>query len=297
MNNFGARLAFLLLVCFTAFISIQAQPALGSAFVDYVTKRVEPAHKTDFIKFCDIEQSRFARKIFSEYGAMFVASTAVQLPPSCYFPDEASATKFQSTLKTSTAVVEGVEIKLQAPAMASLLKVLDTAKQLNVRIAPLDGPIGAARTYPETVAIWNSRYEPALRFWVNQGKISPDEAECLATFSLEGRTERVIDFESHGLLFGTGRRSSIFASTAPPGASQHLSLIAFDVAGPVKPLITALFNANGWFQTIKGDPGHFTYLGVFEAELPKRGLKQVYYNGVRYWVPDLPDASTPNLQD
>jgi len=297
MNSFGACLVLLWLTVFIAFVNVHAQPALGSAFVDYVAKRVDPTSENAFNKFCAIDQSRFARKIFIEYGAMFVASNEVQLPPSCYFPDETSAAKFQLTLKTSTALVDGIEIRLQAPAMASFMKVLDAAKQLNVRIVPLDGPIAAARTYSDTVTIWNSRYEPALQFWVNRGKIMPDEAAQLASMSFESRIGRVIDWESQGYLFGTGLRSSIFSSTAPPGASQHLSLIAFDMAGNVTPLVTAIFNASGWFQTVKGDPGHFTYLGVFEGELPKRGLRQVYLNGHRYWVPDLPDSPVTNRQD
>ena len=297
MNKIATHTALLLLTIFATVASVSSQPAVGSAFVDYVAKRIEPGSENSFNKFCAVEKSRFARKIFTEYGAMFVASSTVQLPPSCYFADEASVAKFQSTLKTSSAVVDGAEITLQSPAMTSLLQIVDAAKQLNVRIIPLDGSIAGARTYSDTVTIWNSRYEPALSFWVNRSKITPDEAQQLALMSFEVKTERVIDFESQGLLFGTDRRSSIFSSTAPPGASQHLSLIAFDVAGRVTPLITAIFNANGWFQTVKGDLGHFTYLGVHEGELPKRGLRQVYLNGHRYWVPDIPDNATTNLQD
>ncbi|HEY2866303.1 MAG TPA: hypothetical protein VGJ02_04370 [Pyrinomonadaceae bacterium] len=297
MNNFAARLSSLLVVFVGAFFNAVGQPSLDSPFVNFVSKRVEPASVTSFEKFCPINESRFARKVFTEYGAMFVASNDVQLPALCYFSDEASAAKFQSTLKTASTVINGAEITLQASAMASFLMVLDAAKQLHVRISPLDGSIAAARKYSDTVNIWNSRYQPALRSWRGQGKLEADEVDQLESMPLAAQVERVIEWESKGLLFGTGRRSSIFSSTAPPGTSQHLSLIAFDIAGRATPLVTAIFNANGWFQTIKGDPDHFTYLGVFEGELPKRGLKQIYYQGERYWVPDLPDAPRPGLQD
>jgi len=296
VNRALSRPVSLLAVLIAAAITVVGQPSLDSAFVTYVARRIEPA-SSSFNKFCPVDQSRFARRVFTEYGAMFVASEDVQLPDVCYFPDETAAAKFQSTLKTSSTMIGGAEIKLQAPAMAAFLKVLDAARQLNVRIAPLDGSIAAARTYSDTVNIWDSRYQPALRIWTAQGRLQAGATDQLRSMPLATQVERVIDLESQGLLFGTGRRSSIFASTAPPGASQHLSLIAFDVAGPITPLITAVFNANGWFQTIKGDADHFTYLGVFEGELPKRGLRQVYYNGFRYWVPDLPEPVKATPQD
>ena len=298
MNDFAARIGLLLIILVAAVVGLRSQQSQGSAFLDFVSRRVEPASsKHTFGKFCPVDQSRFARKIFIEYGAMFVASSDVQLPTSCYFADEAALLKFQSTLKTSSTTLDGVEIRLQAPAMASFLKVLDAARQLNVSISPLDGSIAAARSYSDSVSIWNSRFQPALAFWTSQRKIPQDDVDQMASMPLPKKVEKVIDWETGGLLFGTGRRRSIFSSTAPPGTSQHLSLIAFDIAGKVTPLITALFNANGWFQTVRGDPDHFTYLGVFEGELPKRGLKQIYYQGYRYWVPDLPDATSPNLQD
>jgi hypothetical protein len=73
-----------------------------------------------------------------------------------------------------------------------------------------------------------------------------------------------------------------------------LSLIAFDVARFPGAKLTSIFNANGWFQTVRGDPQHFTYLGLAENELPARGLRQVTVSGTNYWVPDIAEKQTPN---
>jgi hypothetical protein len=110
---------------------------------------------------------------------------------------------------------------------------------------------------------------------------------------LDQQVEKVIEWESKRYWFGTNRRRSIFSSTAPPGTSQHISLIAMDIAPPLTPSKRALLNARGWFQTVKGDPGHFTYLGVPESDLPKRGLKAVLSDGISYWIPDLAEPQSP----
>jgi hypothetical protein len=51
-------------------------------------------------------------------------------------------------------------------------------------------------------------------------------------------------------------------------------------------------NSNGWFQTIINDRLHFTYLGVPESELPRRGLKAVLADGTIYWVPNIVTTSS-----
>jgi hypothetical protein len=46
-------------------------------------------------------------------------------------------------------------------------------------------------------------------------------------------------------------------------------------------------NKYGWFQTIKSDEPHFTFLGVAESELPKRGLTALRRGSRIYWIPNI----------
>jgi hypothetical protein len=69
-------------------------------------------------------------------------------------------------------------------------------------------------------------------------------------------------------------------------------LIAIDIAPPLTPTVVALMNSLGWYQTVKGDRPHFTYLGLAEKELPGRGLKALLFEGTQYWVPNI--APDPN---
>ena len=283
--------------------NIVAQPGAGTSFIDFITRRLAPEHTSttkktsstvDISKFCNVEKSAFARRVFTEYGAMFVASSEVTLPKVCYFPGEKSATHFQSKLRTKSAVIDGTEIKLQGVAMDALLAAVIEALQNGTKISPFDGSIAAARSYGDTVGIWNSRFDPALQYWTTRGKIAAEDAAQIRTLPLEQQVDKVIEWESRRFWFGTTRTASIFSSTAPPGASQHLALIAFDVARLPSPKIAAIFNSHGWYQTVKGDPQHFTYLGVSETELQDRGLRSIRYGGVKYWVPNVTLTTLPN---
>jgi hypothetical protein len=64
-------------------------------------------------------------------------------------------------------------------------------------------------------------------------------------------------------------------------------LIAIDIAPPLTPSVIAVMNSHGWYQTVKGDRSHFTYLGLTEKELPGRGLKAILFDGIMYWVPNI----------
>ena len=89
---------------------------------------------------------------------------------------------------------------------------------------------------------------------------------------------------------------------AAPGASQHLSMLAFDVKQYEDELVERALNRHGWFRTVASDLPHFTYLGHEEKSLERLGLKQVslkYDNSdYRFWVPDLkslPKAGSRSL--
>src|SRR5262249_18593801 len=154
-------------------------------------------------------------------GAMFVASSEVTLPSVCYFPDEKATKEFQAKLRIKSVVIDGTEIRLQEAAMNSLLAVVIEALAGGFKISPFDGAIAGGRSYIDTVNIWNSRFEPALQYWIANGKINLEDAAQIRRLPLERQIEKVLEWESHHLWFGTARSGSIFYSTAPPGASQH----------------------------------------------------------------------------
>ena len=93
------------------------------------------------------------------------------------------------------------------------------------------------------------------------------------------------------LFFGTFFDRSILYSVAAPGTSQHLSLLAFDVAEFQEARVEAVLARYGWFRTVPNDLPHFTYLGHSQERLPELGLVRTerQYQDGRYgfWVPDL----------
>jgi hypothetical protein len=169
--------------------------------------------------------------------------------------------------------------------MNALTAARAEASKLGLNITPLDGSIAARRTYADTVRIWNSRFDPAIKFWIAHRRISSEEERVVRAMDIFSLIEQVANWEDEGMLFGTGMGSSIFSSVAPPGTSQHLSMLALDVVEHNDARIRSILAKNGWFQTIKADMTHFTYLGVPEKELPSRGLNAVLYGGRQFWVP------------
>src|SRR6185369_8049224 len=86
----------------------------------------------------------------------------------------------------------------------------------------------------------------------------------------------ILDLEDkEHLYFGTFFDRSILYSVAAPGASQHLAMLAFDVAEYQDTGVESALERHGWFRTVSNDLPHFTYLGRRESELPELGLKRV----------------------
>lgn len=291
-------LLFASVVCLAA---AQLSPAqTGRSFFEFVSggkgdsesgtdQPAEIARRLEQI--CPVQNSVVANRIIFQFGAVFAAADSVQPPPNCYFANAASLKAFQGKLRISSAPIDGVALTLQEPAMNSLLKAVAECEQQGIKVRPFDGAIAAARTYEDTARLWNTRFQRALDHWSNGGKISPIEAAAARNESTVVQLRRVVDWESQGLWFGTTLSGSIFSSVAPPGTSQHLFLLAFDVAPPVPADLVPIFKSNGWYRTVPGDSTHFTYLGVAETELPGRGLQKITTRGVDYWVPALPDLS------
>lgn len=260
----------------------------------------EPAprgvQQASFDSNCSIEKNPLARRVFFEYGSIFVTTTGVRLPRTCIFRSAEEVSEFQKTLETGSDSFNGVEIELQKEAIDQLILARVEAADKGLKITPLDGKIAGRRSYADTVDLWNSRFYRALDHWSRKGRISRGESAAARFLKIPQQVDLVVAWEENGIFFSTDFSKSIFHSVAPPGTSQHLSLLAFDVVEAGNPSVRKLLNKYGWFQTIRTDQPHFTYLGVPEAELPKRGLRNVYHKGNTYWVPNT-DLTTVLAQN
>ena len=146
---------------------------------------------------------------------------------------------------------------------------------------------GGRRSYGETVGLWYSRVEPALEFWTANGKISLSDADRLRRISLFEQVPEIFKLEEKGIFFSKDLSKPIMYSVAPPGTSQHLSMLAIDINEYDIPAIQQIMARNGWHQTVISDLPHFTYLGATEYELPALGLKKVSSGGRFYWIPNI----------
>jgi hypothetical protein len=224
-------------------------------------------------------------RVLEEYGAIFVAR-GVAAPPVVIFPDQDAVVRWQSNLRTQQAKFAGIPVRLQSAAMQSLMKAREEAFQAHVSISPR-GMDAAQRSYDETLELWRSRVNPGLQHWVDKGLLSVAEAERIRKLPAREQMPEILKLEERGLYFSKDFSKSILSSVAPPGASQHLSLLAFDVKEHDNPLVRSILERNGWFQTVRSDLPHFTYLGVNKHQLPSLGLKMVR-NGERvFWIPDF----------
>ncbi len=236
-----------------------------------------------------------ARRILSEYGAIFVAAGEVLPPPVCIFAGAEEVETFQAAARVSAEVIGGVPIELQPAAMRALLAARAEAQGLGLDITPRDGTESARRGYADTMRLWNSRFLPALEHWRAEGRLTTDEAERLRALPVRAQVGAVLELERRGIYFSKDFSKSILYSVAAPGASQHLSLLAFDAAEYADERVRRVLARHGWFRTVRSDCPHFTYLGLAERELPSRGLKRVSTTDGEFWVPNQP-APRPFLR-
>ena len=97
----------------------------------------------------------------------------------------------------------------------------------------------------------------------------------------------VLTLEEDGIYFAKDLSKSIIYSVAPPGTSQHLAMLAFDVNEFNDQQVRSILARHRWYQTVVSDLPHFTFLGVDEAELPSLGLKRTVSGDRHFWVPDI----------
>ena len=141
--------------------------------------------------------------------------------------------------------------------------------------------------YEDTIRLWNSRFYPALDYWQNRGRITADQIWDLKALPIREQVAAVLELEKDGIFFNTFFNSSILYSVAAPGASQHLSMLAFDANEFGDKRVRKILADHGWFRTVKGDAPHFTFLGVEEDDLPSLGLKKVKTGDGEFWIPNV----------
>jgi hypothetical protein len=229
-----------------------------------------------------------ARRILSEYGAVFVAAGEVLPPPVCIFAGAEEVETFQAAARVSAQEMGGVTIELQPAAMRALLAARAEAQGQGLDVTPRDGSESARRGYADTIRLWNSRFLPALEHWRAEGRLTPEEAERLRALPVREQVGAVLELERRGVYFSKDFSKSILYSVAAPGASQHLSLLAFDAAEYADERVRRVLARHGWFRTVRSDCPHFTYLGLGERELPSRGLKRINTPDGEFWVPNHP---------
>jgi hypothetical protein len=235
-----------------------------------------------------------ARRILEEYGAIFVADKKVTLPPVCIFTSEEQVTKFQDDAGFEAEKIGFDEVELQPEALKKLNKAREEAKKEGLDITSRDGAEGARRNYEDSVRLWNSRFEPALDYWLSQGRLTAEEVARLRSLPLLQQVAEVLELEKTGIYFSKDLSKSILYSIAAPGSSQHIAMLAFDVNEFENPRVREIMAKHGWFQTVLSDLPHFTFLGLKEKDLPKRGLRKFEINGQVFWIPNVA-AAHPGL--
>lgn len=227
-------------------------------------------------------------RLFNEYGAVFV--TRATPPPSVIFEDEAAVERFQSTLQTRRATLGEFEIELQREAMDALVRAASEVAGEGGSLTPRANDSGR-RSYSDTIGLWNRNVTRGLDYWLQLGRITSDQAHRIRDLNPVEQVAVILELEeSEQIYFGTFFDKSILYSVAAPGASQHLSMLAFDVAEFQSRSVEMALNRNGWFRSVAYDFPHFTYLGHDEDSLPALGLTRIMraYNSCEYffWVPE-----------
>ena len=226
------------------------------------------------------------RILFKEYGAVFVAKGGVIPPKTVVFKDSSEVSSFQATLTKSSESIGEYTLELQAAAMTALKAAIDDAKSQNLSIGPRDKD-SARRSYDETIELWASRVDPAPKHWVGLGKVTQSDADRIKSLSPYEQVPEVFKLETKGIWFAKDLSKSIIYSVAPPGTSQHLSMLAFDVKEHESEKVRAVLAKHGWYQTVTSDLPHFTFISVTEDKLGGLGLKRLTVGGRIFWVPDI----------
>lgn len=242
--------------------------------------------KTTIERICPVSDP-VARRILEEYGAIFLADKKVLPPPACVFTTEDQVTAFQDAAGYVAETIADAEIELQPEAMKALIKARAEAQKEALDITPRGGAEAARRNYEDSMRLWDTRFLPALDYWLSQGRLTEEQVARLRILPLHDQVAEVLELEKRGIFFSKDLSKSILYSIAAPGTSQHIALLALDVTEFDNPRIREILAQHGWFQTVLSDLPHFTFLGLKEKDLPKRGLKSVVVDGQTFWIPNV----------
>jgi hypothetical protein len=254
-------------------------------FYEALTKALKK-RKTSIEKICPNGNS-VARRVLEDYGAMFLATNKVLLPPVCVFTSEDQVTDFQEKAGFRTEFISYDNVELQPEAMKQLLKARRDAQKEGLDITPRDGAEAARRNFDDSLRLWDTRFLPALDYWMTQQRLTQADVERLKTLPLPDQIAEVLELEKSGIFFSKDLSKSILYSIAAPGTSQHIAMLAFDVNEFENPRVREILAKHGWFQTVLSDLPHFTFLGHKEKDLPDRGLKSVIVHGQTFWIPNV----------
>lgn len=235
---------------------------------------------------CSLDDA-VSRRVLEDYGAMFVASDSVTPPPVCMFETEVEALAFQNNAGFKSAIVGGAKIDLQPAAMDALLAARVEARKDGLDITPRGGTEAARRSYSDTQRLWNTRFLPALVHWNQLGRLTKEQVAYLKSLPIHDQVREVLELEKKGIFFNTDFSKSILYSIAAPGTSQHMSMLALDVSQFTDARVRNILARHGWFQTVKSDMPHFTFLGLKEEELTSRGLMRVKIGAQVFWIPNV----------
>jgi hypothetical protein len=263
----------------------------GKPFYEVLGKSLKK-RKTNLESICPSADA-VARRVLEDYGAIFVAKKVVP-PPVCVFQSEEEVTAFQERAGYVTERMGYDDVELQPEAMKQLLKARDEAQKENLDITPRDGAEAGRRSYEDSLHLWKTRFEPALTYWLSQGRLTEEQVKRLKGLPLRDQIAEVLELEKSGIFFSKDLSKSILYSIAAPGTSQHIAMLAFDVMEFDNPRVREILAKYGWFQTVLSDLPHFTFLGLKEKDLPKHGLKSLEVDGQIFWIPNIIANNAPN---
>jgi len=242
--------------------------------------------KTSLQRVCP-EGDVVARRVLEDYGAMFIAKDSVLPPPVCVFKNEQEVLAFQDQAGYETEFISYDDVQLQPSAMKALLKARKEALAEGLDITPRDGAEAGRRTYIDSERLWETRFLPALDHWLAQERLTLAEVERLRSLDTYQQVAAVLELERSGIFFSKDLSKSVLYSIAAPGTSQHIAMLAFDINEFANPRVRQILAEHGWFQTVLSDLPHFTFLGLKEKDLPKRGLKRVIFDAQSFWIPNV----------
>ena len=259
----------------------------GEAPVQFyeVLRKALKKRKTTVEKICPSADA-VSRRVLEDYGAIFVAKK-VMPPPVCVFTSEEEVERFQEEAGYVSEYISYDTVELQPEAMKQLLKAREEAQKENLDITPRDGAEAGRRSFDDSLQLWHTRFQPALVYWQEQGRLTEEQVTRLKSLPLRDQVAEVLELEKTGIFFSKDLSKSILYSIAAPGTSQHIAMLAFDVSEFDNPRVREILAKHGWFQTVLSDLPHFTFLGLKEKDLPKHGLKQVEVDGQKFWIPNV----------